>query len=532
MVGRTAGPRERRESVEISRRKLLQLGLVGLAGAGLSGCGPRANSGEGEQPMMPQYISVHKTDTGGAGPGPYWFQQDPSSVSQAGIEEILGGLQRGGANRRLAFAYSLSYLNFPLAAEREVLHNLLSLASANDLPLLIHLDGVNWWSAQSALWNWWDPSAPGYARDNVNNVEWYGPSAAQAVKLGWRDWGSQIRVSPQPNLASPRFLEAQQSGLEALIPPIVRWYRNLGPARRHLLAGVVLGWETSTYVNAYFYPNGNSYLEQYPTDATHDPRTGIQGSVPLGYAALHSLGQLPQGRPIQAEDIDRVVARYLGQLSGWAAGMGLPRGKLLTHTLSGTTIGAQGQPASGGMGSLTTDAMPGWSFYNSSPHAVDPPLQEIDGTPWGAVEFQPWGLSASLFEEYLGYRNCRWVDIFNWESIKTSPASLAAINAAVKAAPATLLEPALLLEGRVHGPHVTLSWEPDPAAVRSRLEVTRQPGLNVAGELATPSVLDLDVTRQRRHNLDLGPGTYQWTVVGTDASGARLAAEAETFTVA
>jgi len=92
------------------------------------------------------------------------------------------------------------------------------------VPVLIALDGQNWWQHRPDLWNWWDPNLPGYNPSNIFNVEWTGWSPTQAVKVCWRNWGSQQRVVPAPNIASPTVVAAHLQGLRSLAPIIVEWH--------------------------------------------------------------------------------------------------------------------------------------------------------------------------------------------------------------------------------------------------------------------------------------------------------------------
>jgi hypothetical protein len=150
----------------------------------------------------------------------------------------------------------------------------MKLSQQANVPILINLDGVNWWEGRPDLWNWWDADKPGYNPDNRRNVEWTGWDESQAVKICWRNWGSQLRVLPAPNLASPAVLSAHVSALQRLVPRIAKWYGDLPANRKYLLGGIKIGHETSIGVNAYHYKDGNRYLEQKP----YDPGW-IQGKV-------------------------------------------------------------------------------------------------------------------------------------------------------------------------------------------------------------------------------------------------------------
>ncbi len=486
----------------------LPLGVAGVAAAIRAGGSRAAAPVETE----PQYLSMHKTPSGGPPPGVYWYEQNPSSIGQSGIDEIVQGVgTRGSRTRRLAFAFTLSYLNNPLHLERECVRNLLRLAEANDLPVFIHLDGVNWWNARPDLWNWWDKARSGYDHSNAANVEWFDWGVQHAVMIGWRDWGQQIRVPPHPNLAAPAFLAAQDTCLRVLVPVVADWYRRLPLARRHLLGGVVLGWEVSTYTNAYYYPNGNAYLRRWPNSTAHDPTAGVAASMPLGYAAATALGRAHAGA-LTTHDMDGIIRFYLDHVTSLAANLGIPRDKLWTHSIIY-------DPASSGLGALTPYAQPGWSFYNMSAQAANVPLAQLDLTPWAAVEFQPWGLSRHLFDSFFTYGNCRLVNVFNWESIRWNPSAVAAVRQTLSGSPPAVAQPATDLQARVRAGGVVLRWVPGAGAVGMALQIAGGgDAVNLTGALDGPLVLRRDVTGLRELSVDLPPGTYRWVLIAAGAA--------------
>lgn len=97
-------------------------------------------------------------------------------------------------------------------------------------------------------------------------------------------------------------MASTRTALRRLVAPIVAWYRKLDPADRWLLAGIKVGWEASIGWNAYYWPRGNSYLERYPRDPSHDPCCHLLnlsapawGMVQIGYAAAAAAGLSPSG---------------------------------------------------------------------------------------------------------------------------------------------------------------------------------------------------------------------------------------------
>jgi hypothetical protein len=204
-----------------------------------------------------QYLAVH-APTG-------WKQGDPDSFNQGGIDEILSALNYEpdpSNSRQLAISYLFDYLKYDLEDTKASLDRMLQLSVANEIPVIIPLDGMAWWDNRPDLWNWWDQDMDGFNENNIYNVEHFdwGMSLDTAVKAGWRNWGAQTRVAPAPNLASAQFRAEQTRALNELLPIITAWYDNLLPEQKYLFGGVVFGRELSPYTQAYFFEDGNKYV--------------------------------------------------------------------------------------------------------------------------------------------------------------------------------------------------------------------------------------------------------------------------------
>lgn len=403
--------------------------------------------GEATAAPPPRYVVLNLT------PGHAWHDRRPESLAPAHLAPLRAALPFDAKGPlRLAVSYIFSYLNNPSEAVfDESLRRCLATAEETDTPVLIALDGENWWDARPDLWNWWDPSRPGYDPANAYNVEWTGPGPEHAVKIAWRNWGRQIRVGPPPNLMSPRYRAACAAQMSRIVPIIVAWQRSLGEARRHLFVGVKLGWESSIGVNAWHYPGGNDLLDRDPRD---DPTTGLntdllpsRGVATLGFASAASLreagaaslreagaGLSADGQVTEADQVE-VVRRHLADLCAQARALGLPRDKVFTHGVGWKENELLYQAA------LNPDSCPGWSFYH---HAADPPrdpavkaaLERSDAPGWAVVEWllggpretEPWrrALRATFADP-----RCRYLCIYNWESIRESEPVLAALREVV-----------------------------------------------------------------------------------------------------
>jgi hypothetical protein len=141
----------------------------------------------------PQYLAVN-------------FDYDPGvprTFTQESISTMLAALNntRGGDRRQLAFSFDFWTLyDANVSVMLESLDALLALALNNDLPLSLSIDATQWWQFRPDLWNWYNSSAPGYDAANVANVEWAGPTVADATSISWRNWGYVRRV-PGPAYA-------------------------------------------------------------------------------------------------------------------------------------------------------------------------------------------------------------------------------------------------------------------------------------------------------------------------------------------
>jgi len=346
-----------------------------------------------------------------------------------------------GASVCVGVGYIFSYFRAQndemlLASLRRVLR----LAKETDTPVLIQIDGENWWDARPDLWNWWDPALPRFDPANRENVEWFGWSPDQALKIAWRNWGRQLRVRPPPNLMSQRYRKACHERMALLIPLVRGWWQALPAKDRELFVGLKVGWESSIGVNAWYYPDGNDLLDRPASD---DPTSGLKADEPpargvaqIGYAAVKTAGIRDSGKLTEA-DLAEVVRRHLDDLCREAARLGVPREKLFTHVAGWKEGELLYQTA------VNPFSCPGWSFYK---HAADPhkdvgvqaALKRSDAPWWAATEWLYQGrreINAwrQALQNTLADRRCRYVCIYNWESVRDSEPVLEAIRQTVAA---------------------------------------------------------------------------------------------------
>ena len=246
----------------------------------------------------------------------------------------------------------------PASQVQNELQEHLRLSEELEIPILVQFDAITFMDARPDLWNWWDPTMSGYNPDNKNNVEWTSWSSDDAVKIGWLNWGQQIRLNPMPNLMSPVYRKAVADDMTNLVNIVNQWYKNLPTVKKYLFGGIKVTGEMYYGVNNWYYPNGNSYLNQ---DPSLDPKTGInvndlpsRGVQTIGYAALKTAGIKTSGE-ITGDDIAELAHKHTEILSKLCADLGIPRDHIFAHA------GGSGKDLEA---CLNQYASPAWSFYN------------------------------------------------------------------------------------------------------------------------------------------------------------------------
>jgi len=381
-------------------------------------------------PQPSQYVLFNRA------PGQGMHQGRPETLGRRQFAEVLAVFpNRPGTPLQTGLSFVFSPFRTPPETTVKALRVFLEAAEQTETPIVVQIDLEHWWEARPDLWNWWDPKQPGYDPANRENVEWTGWSPDDAVKIAWRNWGRQIRVLPPPNFASPRYLAACREELRRLLPVVLGWHEKLPEEKKHLLVGVKLGHETSIGVNAFHFPNGNALLEK-PAD--EDPKARLdhndlpsRGMALTGYAALKTSSIRTDGKPTAAE-LANVAHRYLETLCAEAAKLGVPRERLFAHGAGWK----QGEPFYDVP--VNPFACPGWSFYQ---HAADPRkdlgvqrnLATSDAPYWAAAEWlllgpHETGRWREALTNTLAGPRCRYVCVFNWESIRDRPQDLDAIR--------------------------------------------------------------------------------------------------------
>ena len=341
--------------------------------------------------------------------------------------------KQGNKKVAVGIGVLVSYLQGSPQNMITTLNNYLALSSKYSLPVIVQLDGEQWWDYRSDLWNWWDQSKAGYNPANKDNVEWYGWTSDAAVKIGWRNWGSQLRVKPMPNLMSPAYRTACHTEMIKMVNAIKIWWNALPDEKKYLFVGIKVGWESAIGVNNWYYPNGNDYLTQLESN---DPKTGLNASIlpsrgvqTIGYAAVKTAGIASSGILTDAMQAE-VVRLYLEDLSKLVKEQGIPRERIFTH------CGGWKDDEILYNSAINEYSCPGWSFYSKSSDPTKDSgamtaLAKSTAPYWCAAEWLLQGNKTeaewvSAFQLTLGVHT-RYVCIYNWNSIETNRNAIDAI---------------------------------------------------------------------------------------------------------
>lgn len=346
----------------------------------------------------------------------------PNVINETKFNEMMDHFNDlSDSDIKVGIKFIISYFNADVNTIAKSLDRILFFAEKTNTPVLIKLDGEQWWQKRPDLWNWWDPNKPGYDPNNRDNVEWRWWGPEYALKICWRNWGRQLRVLPPPNLMSPKYRKACHEAMDVLMPVILNWFKSLPEDKKFLFAGLNLGWESSIGINSFYYPNGN---ELYDQAEANDSQSGAvradilsRGVVQQGFAAVKTAGIRHSG-DITEEDLYKVVKIHLEDLCKYAFDFGFSRDKIISHGWGNES------------GELMYDAAvnqyscPGWSEYWN----VDDPGQDqgimrnvkiSDAPYWGVVEWvlpppyekQRW---KNAISKTLNLPGCKMIGIYWW----------------------------------------------------------------------------------------------------------------------
>jgi len=334
------------------------------------------------------------------------------------INELFG--PQGEQETAVGNAILIYIFEKPLQEFVSSLEKHFALAEKYDIPVIVELDPITFWDSVPELWNWWDPDKPGYNPANRENVEWTSWSSDDAVKIGWLNWGCQVRLKPMANLFAPAYQAAVRERMTTLIDLTYSWYKSLPKGKKYLLGGIKITGELGFGMNNWVYHNPNDYYDKPEKD---DPKTGLKEGVmpfrgvgPIGYASLKYSGIRTEGE-ITPDDIFRLEWLYAKYIADLCQNRGFPREMLFSHS------GGWGDDM---MAAVQENTCPSWSFYwgqAMEPRKTDHMkyLALSDAPYWGMSE---WNIGTDSYDKWMeALENCfaiprlRFISVFNYDSV-------------------------------------------------------------------------------------------------------------------
>jgi hypothetical protein len=332
-------------------------------------------------------------NVGGAEPQYLLFWRSPEQASDL-IKMI--GTQGDGRTRLLGFG--LPCATFVL--EKQVpdnIHRAFAIARQYNLAVMLHFDFHVQWPNRPDLWNWFDPTKPGYNPDNRRNVEWFGWDGPPA-RARYLNYGEAERMPP-PLCFTSKTIRAEWTRLirKVITPPLKKELAVLErEGKGRLFAGVLVGLE----------PTFDNYSHTDPETAKLVAADGAPTGQ-LGYRALLDRGYSKDHPPA---DIHQALGAIIQEtVAFWCKEFvqaGLPARKLYPHIPAGAPLEMTSAPVES---AFNIWSRPGWSTYPVGPleQSFQPlyaALKKHGSPPWGGVEANV-GMPGVLidWESYLGW---------------------------------------------------------------------------------------------------------------------------------
>lgn len=453
-----------------------------------------------------------------------WDPLDVNSIKTEDIKNMKDDVGGGNGNKKLAFEMVVPYfMDGNMVKFEDELRKLLEVAEEADLPILIALDGFEWWQGRPDLWNWWDSNKPGFDVNNRTNVEQTSWDDNSSVKGAWRNWGAPLRLGvPHPNLGSEKFIEENKKSLRRLVPIITNWYEGLSEDKKYLFAGVKVGWEINIGYN-YFYPKDEGVCVRKELSCN-----AFEGKQ-VGYAGVKSLGIKNSGE-ITSGDLNKVVDNYMSELSEEVYEMGVPRRKIFSH------VGIDEAPEEhtvhgiGVEAAINKFANPGLSFYSLDNGVFGIPelgniLDKTTGQTWAVAEWGGPGARSfsDMLEEFFGYKNNKFVSMFvNFDKddvglfLKESDCWINPTK----------------IEETVEGSSVKIKWSTSSESDQHYLNISSSDELTENGMFADVDIANSRVTGQYERVIDnLADGEYYWKIISSGCGNRRVSSDMGHFVI-
>ena len=275
----------------------------------------------------------------------FWYSPEKPGVL---VEQI--GMKGDGKTRLLGFGMPLS--TFELEEHLpSLIRRAFAAAREHDLAVMLHFDFHLAWKNRPDLWNWFDPSKPGFDPNNKSNVEWHGWNGPPN-KTSYLNWGVLERRPPQMCLTSKRTRSEVTRIVSKVIGPVLReeLAKLKAEGKEALFAGVLVGSEPS--IDDYSSP-GPELTKMMKEDGVTAGRLGYRALLDRGFSADHPPDDFRQAL---AKIIQETIAFWCEQF----VDAGIPAEKLYPHVAAPAPIEVMNAPI---WTAFNKYSRPGWTTY-------------------------------------------------------------------------------------------------------------------------------------------------------------------------
>ncbi|MHB1461861.1 MAG: hypothetical protein ACYC1M_11315 [Armatimonadota bacterium] len=273
-----------------------------------------------------------------------------------------------------------------------------AIARKYNVAVMLHFDFHVAWQSRPDLWNWYDPTKPGYNPANKQNVEWYGWDGP-ASKVRYLNWGVTERMPPPMCFTSKQIRKEWTRLIRDVITPTLK--QEIAALKREgkvrLFAGVLVGSEPM--FDNYTKPDAEM-VKMMVADGTPKGRLGYRSLMNRGYSKTNP----PKNMTEALGSITQETVAFWCMLF---ADAGIPTAKLYPHVAPQLLEQETGAPISA---AFNMWSRPGWSTYPVGvlDDGFEPLYRELKkhGNPrWAGVESNAWYPGASVdWETYLGWQ--------------------------------------------------------------------------------------------------------------------------------
>ena len=332
------------------------------------------------------------------------------------------GTTGDGKTRQLGFGTGLPIWLNDRSKIAPWIRLMFEIAKRTNVAVHFNVDDHILWDERPDLWNWYDPSKPGYNPENRKNVEWYDWEGTANKRRYFSPAGAPSH-SPHMCYNSATVQQEIRHIVSQIIGPALRVEINKlrNDNREYLFGGITVGAEAGTDDYSKFpslpvrlLVQARGLVDPMQKQAANmlmqAARMMDEDKAPygrLGYCALTNAGYRKNNPPA---DINQALAnvnhKFIEFWDKQFVDAEIPCSRLYTHVAASAPQDANNNAPINIV--FNPYARPGWTTYpiNTLQNGFQPLYAELakHGNPaWGGVEANTFGNPQATWEKYLAW---------------------------------------------------------------------------------------------------------------------------------